>query len=49
MQAFRPSDQKYIFEPDAEAVEILHVHHNGIVDRRMGDLKDRTSFARPMD
>ena len=45
LTAYCHTSQAFTIEPTAEAVQLLTTHHNTVVDRRLRDLKDITSFA----
>jgi hypothetical protein len=45
IEAYRLADEPFTIEPTAEALEAMNAHHNGIVRRRRGDLRDVTIYA----
>lgn len=45
LKAFRMASEPVTIEPTAQARRMMHDHHNQIVDRRNGELRDVTTFA----
>ena len=45
LQTYRQATKAHTIEPTHAAMQLLTDHHNAIVDRRLSDLKDITSFA----
>jgi len=45
LQAYRQATEAHTIEPTTAAFQLFTDHHNHIVDRRLSDLKDITSFA----
>ena len=45
LQTYRLAPETYTVEPDPKAMRLLNDHHNCIVDKRRGELKDINSFA----
>jgi hypothetical protein len=45
LQTYRQATEAWTVEPEQQAMQLLTDHHNAIVDRRLSDLKDITSFA----
>jgi hypothetical protein len=45
LQTYRLATEAHTIEPTPAAMKLLTDHHNSIVDKRLGELKDITSFA----
>ena len=45
IRAFRMASEPFTIEPAPEARRMMNDHHNQIVERRLGDLRDVTSYA----
>ena len=45
LTAYRLNDKPIVLEPDPEVMELFREHHNALVSRRKGDLKDVTIFV----
>ena len=45
LETYRLSSEARTIVPSREAIAALNTHHNGIVERRCGDLRDVTTFA----
>ncbi len=44
-KTFRLSSEPFTIEPAPEALRMMHEHHNKIVERRLADLRDVTTYA----
>lgn len=45
LETFRMAGEPFTIEPTPEARQMLKEHHNQIVERRLGELRDVTTFA----
>ena len=45
LQTYRQATEAHTIEPTPAAMQLLTDHHNAIVDKRRGELKDITSYA----
>jgi hypothetical protein len=45
IETYRLTDQPFTIEPTSEALDAMNAHHNAIVKRRRGDLRDVTIYA----
>lgn len=45
IRAFRMAGEPFTIEPMPEARRMLDIHHNQIVERRLGELRDVTTYA----
>ena len=45
IQTFRMANEPFTIEPTPEARRMMDDHHNQIVERRLGELRDMTTFA----
>jgi hypothetical protein len=45
LETYRLADERFTIEPTPEALEALNDHHDAIVKRRRGELRDVTSYA----
>ena len=45
LETYRLADERFTIEPTSEALEALNDHHDAIVKRRRGELRDVTSYA----
>ncbi len=45
LETYRMGGEAYTIEPTPAALELLNAHHNMIVDRRLNELHDVTSYA----
>jgi hypothetical protein len=45
LETYRLASEPFLIHPTTEAMRAMNAHHNAIVARRRGDLRDMTSFA----
>ena len=45
LETYRLAPERFTIEPTSEALEALNDHHDAIVKRRRGELRDVTSYA----
>jgi len=45
IETYRLADEPFMIEPTSEALEAMNAHHNDIVSRRCGDLRDVNIYA----
>lgn len=45
IETYRLADELFMIEPTSEALEAMNAHHNDIVSRRCGDLRDVNIYA----
>ena len=45
LQTYRQAAEAHTIEPTPAAMQLLTVHHNAVVDLRLGEMKDITGFA----